>query len=53
MDGHKINGQLMNTDHKSITIETRPEDKKIKPELQEISFDQIKGAFVTVQFGKK
>lgn len=53
LDGSKIEGKLINTGHESITIETTPSDKKAKPVQQELSFDQIKGAFVTIQFGKK
>ena len=53
MNGKAIEGLLTNTGHESITIETTPQDKKSKPEPVEIPFNEIKEAFVTVQFGKK
>lgn len=52
-DGTKIEGQLINTGHESISVEIKSPDKKVKPELHEIPYDQIKEAYVTVQFGKK
>jgi ribosome maturation factor RimP len=53
IDGTTIEGQLLNTGHDTISLEIRPADKKSKPELREIPFDQIKEAYVTIQFGKK
>src|SRR5688572_13969425 len=50
-DGSKVEGKLMNTGHESIAVEIKPTDKKGKPELHEIPFDQIKEAYVTIQFG--
>ena len=37
----------------SIQVEIKPQDKKSLPEAREIPFEEIKEAFVTVQFGKK
>lgn len=53
MDGSKIEGQLINTGHDTVSLEIRPTDKKSKPESREIPFEQIKEAYVTIQFGKK
>ena len=53
LDGKHIEGKLMNTGHDSISMEIKPADKKMKPEIHEITFDQIKEAYVTIQFGKK
>ena len=53
VNGNKIEGVLKNTGHESITVEIRPQDKKSKPEERVIPFDEIKEAYVTVQFGKK
>ena|SRR5688572_9439227 len=50
-DGSKVEGKLMNTGHESIAVEIKPTDKNGKPELHEIPFDQIKEAYVTIQFG--
>lgn len=52
-DGTKIEGQLINTGHETISVEIKSPDKKVKPELREIPYDQIREAYVTVQFGKK
>ena len=52
-EGTKIEGQLINTGHESISVEIKSPDRKVKPELREIPYDQIREAFVTVQFGKK
>ena len=52
-DGRQIEGKLVNTGHDTISVEVQPSDRKQKPELHEIPFDQIKEAFVTIQFGKK
>ena len=52
-DGTKVEGKLMNTGHESISLEIKPNDKKGKIELREIPYEQIKEAYVTVQFGKK
>src|SRR5687768_2288781 len=35
-DGKKIEGQLINTGHESISLEIKPVDKKSKPEMREI-----------------
>ena len=53
IDGKKVEGQLINTGHETITLEVRGEDRKSKPELLEIPSGEIKEAFVTVKFGKK
>ena len=37
----------------SIQVEIKPQDKKSLPETREIPFEEIKEAYVTVQFGKK
>jgi len=37
----------------SIQVEIKPTDKKGLPEVREIPFEEIKEAYVTVQFGKK
>ena len=37
----------------SIHVEIKPQDKKSLPEAREIPFEEIKEAYVTVQFGKK
>ena len=37
----------------SIQVEIKPQDKKSLPEAREIPFEEIKEAYVTVQFGKK
>jgi ribosome maturation factor RimP len=48
----ELEGKLVSSGHDSITIETKPQDKKSQPEIREIPFEEIKEAFVTVQFGK-
>ena len=53
IDGEKIEGKLMNTGHETISLEVKPQDKKGKTELRDISYDQIREAFVTIQFGNK
>ncbi len=53
IEGKVIEGQLANTGHESISLEIKSADKKAKPELHEIAFDQIKEAFVIIHFGKK
>ncbi|MEO5907432.1 MAG: hypothetical protein ABIQ11_11945 [Saprospiraceae bacterium] len=53
MDGTKIEGLLKNTGHDSISVDVKSADKKNQSENREIPFDQIKEAYVTVQFGKK
>jgi ribosome maturation factor RimP len=50
--GQHIEGLLTNTGHESITVEIAPKDKKGKSEIREISFSEIKEAYVTVQIGK-
>ncbi len=52
-NGRLVEGKLINTGHETIFLEARPPDKKGKPELHEIPFDQIREAYVTVLFGKK
>ena len=37
----------------SIQVEIKPQDKKSLPVAKEIPFEEIKEAYVTVQFGKK
>ena len=37
----------------SIQVEIKPQDRKSLPEAREIPFEEIKEAYVTVQFGKK
>lgn len=37
----------------SIQVEIKPQDKKSLPEAKVIPFEEIKEAYVTVQFGKK
>jgi ribosome maturation factor RimP len=53
VNGEKVLGQLTNTGHDTISLEIMPLDKKSKPESREIPFEEIKEAYVTVQFGKK
>lgn len=53
MDGSTMHGTLTNTGHEVISVDTRPEDKKSKSESREIPYDQIREAYVTIQFGKK
>ncbi|MEO6131998.1 MAG: ribosome maturation factor RimP [Saprospiraceae bacterium] len=52
MNGGIVEGALINTSHDMITIEVKPVDKKSKPETREIPFEDIKEAYVTIQFGK-
>ncbi len=52
IDGKTIEGQLISTGHDSITLELKGPDKKSKPESKEIPFNEIKEAYVTIQFGK-
>lgn len=51
-EGQDIEGVLLGTGHASVQIEIKPQDKKSKPEVRDISFDDIREAYVTVQFGK-
>jgi ribosome maturation factor RimP len=53
LNGNQIEGVLKAAGHESLHVETKPQDKKSKPELREISHDEIKEAYVTVQFGAK
>ena len=46
----KVEGKLVTTRPDSITIEIKPVDKKAKPEIRDIAFEEIREAFVTVQF---
>lgn len=52
-DSTSIEGQLTNTGNESITLTVKGKDKKASPDLQEIPYEKIKGAYVVVQFGKK
>jgi hypothetical protein len=47
-----IEGQLVNTGHEVITLEVKSGDRKLRSETKEIPYDQIKEAYVIVQFGK-
>jgi len=49
----ELEGKLLSSGHDSITIEIKAVDKKSLPDFREIPFDEIKEAYVTVQFGKK
>ena len=51
--GEIIEGLLTNTGHDTISLDIQPADKKSKPVSREIPFDEIKEAYVTVQFGKR
>ena len=51
-NGEKVEGQLTNTGHEAITLEIKSGDKKIKPVTRDIPYEEIKEAFVTIQFGK-
>lgn len=53
LDGTMVEGLLTNTGHEAIFLEVKGPDKKSKPEAREVAFDQIKEAYVTIQFGKK
>lgn len=48
--GSKIEGQLVNAGHDAVTIEIKPADKKAKTESRDIPYEEIKEAYVTVQF---
>lgn len=50
--GKVIEGVLTNTSHDTITVDVKPADKKSKPESKEIPFEEIKEAYVTIQFGR-
>ena len=50
--GEIAEGVLTSTGHDTITLDLKPVDKKSKPESREIPFDEIKEAYVTIQFGK-
>src|SRR4029453_8921103 len=52
-NGDIIEGQLTNTGSETIAVDLKPIDKKSKPESKEIPFEDIKEAYVTIQFGKK
>lgn len=49
----EFEGKLLATGHDSITIEIKARDKKSLPDFREIPFDDIKEAFVVIEFGKK
>ncbi len=49
----QIEAVLVSIGTDSIQIEIKPQDKKSLPEAREIPFEEIKEAYVTVQFGKK
>lgn len=53
VDGTTAEGQLVNTGHESIVIETRSKERGARPESKEIPFDQIREAYVIVHFGKQ
>jgi hypothetical protein len=53
ISGEGIEGVLKSTGHETLTLDVKPKDKKSKPEQREIPFDEIKEAYVTIQFGKK
>jgi ribosome maturation factor RimP len=44
---------LMSIGTDTIQVEVKPQDKKSLPVAREIPFEEIKEAYVTVQFGKK
>jgi hypothetical protein len=52
-NGAIVEGLLKNTSHDTISLELKPVDKKSQPESKEIPFEEIKEAYVTIQFGKK
>jgi hypothetical protein len=49
----KLEGKLTNTSHNGITLEIKAKEKKGKPEVKEIAFEEIREAYVVVEFGKK
>jgi ribosome maturation factor RimP len=49
----KLEGKLTNTSHYGITLEIKAKEKKGKPEVREIAFEEIREAYVVVEFGKK
>ena len=51
-DGKVIQGKLANTSHESISLEVRSKERKSQPQIIEVPYDQIKEAYVTIQFGK-
>ncbi len=50
--GEIVEGVLTSTSHDTIILDIKPIDKKSKPESREIPFENIKEAYVTIQFGK-
>jgi ribosome maturation factor RimP len=52
-DDQKIEGVLMTTGHESISLELKAKDKKSQPENREVKYDDIREAFVVIQFKKK
>ena len=52
LSGGSIEGVLTNTGSDSISLDLKPVDKKSKPESKEIPFDEIKEAYVIIQFGQ-
>lgn len=48
-----VEGKLINTGHDTISMEIKPADKKGPSQVQEIPFEQIREAYVIIQFGKK
>ncbi len=53
ISGSKIEGVLTKAGTESILLELAPKDKKSKPEVKEIPFEEMKETYVTIQFGKK
>jgi ribosome maturation factor RimP len=49
----QIEAVLMSIGTDTIQVEIKPQDKKSPPVSREIPFEEIKEAYVTVQFGKK
>ena len=49
----QIEAVLISIGTDSIQVEIKPQDKKSLPEKREILLEEIKEAYVTVQFGKK
>lgn len=51
-DGQKLEGVLKETGHDTITVEVPGAAKKSSPQVIDIPFDTISGAYVLVKFGK-
>lgn len=50
LTGGKIEGKLVTAGHDGVTVEIKPADKKAKTESRDIPHEEIKEAYVTVQF---